>query len=720
MNGWYLLLWVVGIVSILTGFAWRMGYEFSRFRHLISKARYLSIYGYQISIDKAFLRIGWSIGTRAFSLSSSYPSIVSILPLVVVFSDLSLSVTDDSDDILIHDYSEYRFEVPNFQGWPLTVTQFIASIFRPCLRFTLVEYSYKTPSFGPMNMKLAQCHCDVLNKRFVSEVGMEVQFVVEKDSVYVKTDRLDCRFNPSCLEAEVTCENFEVKYSLIESVEKLISRFSNPLDEIAPTILSPVKFRLVSRIQSRIKFVALSIDSKSLVETIVSMNSSKTSKIRGIYTNIEFDPFSSSFISFSVHNFNDVSTHKTLSTVSVSTTLIVHNVPLVHLVGTNVNAIFDSSWNCSVRLTSLQIALLSTDPVVHRLVNLKQVALVGNSAKGLSVSVSGIEIDASPRMINRLVRVYTKLISNFFNVKETPTLSLITPITVTDLNYMRMQKKFSSTTPPTPIMSIPQFHRSESASTGLNESTMSHSRDVKNWRYKERISSTADLESEHVNSRMVLSVVASSIRIDTGNELLVAEMNTVKLIMKTSSIGTNFTSFNCDSISINDNIKSDGGGFRVWIDGDLLSDQSRVFCLVPPVSIRFDPKFAGIVERYFLDVAEALKGMSKSSPTTAKKMIEVLQVSSLQLELHAREMLGVLSLDKAVINLNKTSVYKSNGFLDAVNSLATQYRADVTSQWLSLLMRLDVSIGRPMSTARKLIGSISGLFVNGNEDGNEK
>jgi hypothetical protein len=80
----------------------------------------------------------------------------------------------------------------------------------------------------------------------------------------------------------------------------------------------------------------------------------------------------------------------------------------------------------------------------------------------------------------------------------------------------------------------------------------------------------------------------------------------------------------------------------------------------------------------------------------------------LKLELHAKEMLGVLALDKAVINLTRSSVYKSNGVVDAFNSLANQYREEVVGQWFSLLTRLDVSIGRPVSTARKIIRNLFG------------
>jgi hypothetical protein len=95
----------------------------------------------------------------------------------------------------------------------------------------------------------------------------------------------------------------------------------------------------------------------------------------------------------------------------------------------------------------------------------------------------------------------------------------------------------------------------------------------------------------------------------------------------------------------------------------------------------------------------------------AKKFLDFLQISSLQLELHAKEMLGVLALDKAVIHLTRSSVYRSSGLVDAIDTLVQQYREEVVGQWLSLLMRLDVSIGRPVSTARRLMSGLSDLFT---------
>ena len=193
--------------------------------------------------------------------------------------------------------------------------------------------------------------------------------------------------------------------------------------------------------------------------------------------------------------------------------------------------------------------------------------------------------------------------------------------------------------------------------------------------------------------------------------LIEASLNKLKVTSKVSSIGSPFTNVCIDGFAVNDNVVA-SGGLRIWVDGNVASETSRVFCLIPPISIRFDSKFAAIVETYLLEVAEVLKLMNgRTSQESASKFIEFLQVSSLQLELHAKEMLGVLSLDKAMINLTRSSVYKSTGLVEAVDTLMAQYREEVVGQWLSLLMRLDVSIGRPVSTARKIIGGITDLFT---------
>jgi hypothetical protein len=749
MTGWTIFLCLVAVGIVLVGFAWRMGYEFSKLRKIVSKARYLSIYGYQIALEPGMVRIHCTLSSQVVSFAFAYPTILTLVPFAVVLPSLIVDIEDVSEETSIRDFSDYKLEFPTMKPWVRKTLRFVISACEPCVRVLNFEYSYKSSTFSssPLIAKFTNSSLDISNMRFVTEeratisVSTSTGFRRPNDSCLISIDRFQCRLNPHNFEVDVSCETVSVHYSVHDTVQGLIDRMTNLVNDhsLSPLIPSQSKLRFITRIQSQVQFVMDSVTSNSSMEVCMSTkNGAKnmsSSSLRGIYANIEMDPFSGFIYNFAIHNFNDSRNNRTVSSLAISSILRVQNIPILHANFSNVNTIIDSSqsggneWNCSTRIGAIQVAVLSVDPSTHRVCNLKQISVVGNSARGLSVSVTHIEIDASPRMLNRLVRVYSKLTGLVggeslpnLTCKDEAAISSFTPLVIADRNYLLMQKKFFSSPSTT-------LQRSESSSTiggGLNDSTMSSSRDLKNWRYMERIQSSEaefSTSSNSVNSRLLCSIVSGTLRIDMGNDLF-TEMSTIKLTMKTSSIGTNFTSFNCDSVVVNDNIKSDAtsSGFRIWIDGDLLSDQSRVFCLVPPVAIRFDPKFAGIVERYFLDVAEALKGMSKisSSSTTARKMIEVLQVSSLQLELHAKEMLGVLSLDKAVINLNKSSVYKSNGFLDAVNSLATQYRADVTSQWLSLLMRLDVSIGRPMSTARKLIGSISGLFVNGSADGTEE
>ena len=341
--------------------------------------------------------------------------------------------------------------------------------------------------------------------------------------------------------------------------------------------------------------------------------------------------------------------------------------------------------------------LSSSDNLVHA----KQVSVVGSESKGLSFLSNSLEVDASPRMVNKVVRVWqkmAKLVETTVDTTTVPTPPLTpqtcstppTPHTplflISDPNYLRLQQRFLTS----PISSS----RAGLALTG-----------VKNWRSMERFMHDA-------NGKVLLNLAIDRIQVrDQAN--LGIHINKLKLVSKVSPMGTPFTAVNIDQFAVHDNIQC-GGGFRIWIDGHLTSAQARVFCLIPPIAIRFDSKFAAIVERYLLEIAEILKMISSSakptSTSTTLKFIEFLQISSLQLELHAKEMLGLLSLDKAMINLSRSSVYQSNGVVDAVNSLASQYREEIVGQWLSLLMRLDVSIGRPVTTARKIFGGITNLF----------
>ena len=210
------------------------------------------------------------------------------------------------------------------------------------------------------------------------------------------------------------------------------------------------------------------------------------------------------------------------------------------------------------------------------------------------------------------------------------------------------------------------------------------------------------------NGKVLISVSIEKLGIRDKSVLKIS-LDKLKVSSRISSIGSPFTNISFDGFSVNDNLMA-SGGLRIWIDGSISSDKARVFCLMPPISIRFDPKFAAIIEAYMLEIIEVLKPLTNNRSSSTTQVIEFLQVSSMQLELHAKEMLGVLALDKAMINLTRSSVYKSNGVVDAMNSLMAQYREEVVGQWLSLLMRLDVSIGRPVSTARKIIGGITDLF----------
>lgn len=235
---------------------------------------------------------------------------------------------------------------------------------------------------------------------------------------------------------------------------------------------------------------------------------------------------------------------------------------------------------------------------------------------------------------------------------------------------------------------------------------------LKNWKSMERVMNEG--------GRILVSLSIEKVEVK-DKTLLTFIANRLKVSSKISSLGSPFTNICLDGFAVNDNVVA-SGGLRIWIDGSIASETSRVFCLIPPISIRFDPKFAALVETYLLEIVEVVKLLNGKPPTSqapaaeTTRFIEFLQISSLQLELHAKEMLGVLALDKAMINLTRSSVYKSNGLMDAIDSLISQYKEEVVGQWLSLLMRLDVSIGRPVSTARKIIGGITDLFTRGDGD----
>jgi hypothetical protein len=287
------------------------------------------------------------------------------------------------------------------------------------------------------------------------------------------------------------------------------------------------------------------------------------------------------------------------------------------------------------------------------------------------------------------------------NYNSNPPTPLPSPLLIADPNYRLIQQKYL-TAPATPAQtaSPKPMSRSSSTQSSLSDVSVPSGAMLKNWRSMERAMTD--------NGRVLISLSIEKLEIRDKSVLRII-LNKLKISSRISSIGSPFTNISFDGFSVNDNLMA-SGGLRIWIDGNISSDKSRVFCLMPPISIRFDPKFAAIVEKYLLEIIEVLKPLNRSPSTTTNQVIEFLQVSSMQLELHAKEMLGVLALDKAMINLTRSSVYKSDGVVDAISSLMSQYREEVVGQWLSLLMRLDVSIGRPVSAARKIIGGITDLF----------
>ena len=393
---------------------------------------------------------------------------------------------------------------------------------------------------------------------------------------------------------------------------------------------------------------------------------------------------------------------------------LIHNVHAVTVNLYNSSLIGDvseaGSWTLTSRTQSVSVAFFDQSDS-DSAISLKNVQLMGSERKGLSVLMSQLDLDVSCRTVSKALRVYLKvlsLVSSSPDLIPTPATSVtphMSPLFVADPNFVLLQQRYlSSSPPPTPGLSDVSMTRTVSTQSVFSDSAPTRNSTAKNWRASERIMFDS--------GKALVNVTIDKVDIHNKDSLKLV-LTKFKGAAKTSSIGSPFSTVCFESLALNDNVNMTGG-LRIWIDGRLSSEQAKVFCLIPPVSIRFETKFAAAVEAYFLELAEVLKMLNNRGPVvataTTKKFIEFLQISSMQLELHAKEMLGVLALDKAMINLTRSSVYKSNGVIDAMDSLVFQYRQEVVGQWLSLLTRLDVSIGRPVSTARKLISGITELF----------
>lgn len=747
-----MLLLLICVVTVGLGFLWQMGYQFLHLRSFLSRARYLSIYRYQISLERKFWRIHRHDKTIEFSVTCSYPKLLKLFPTRFSVDLFDCECKDESEPVVVTGYSDFRFDLPVLPSWFYSFLRKLASTLRPEIVIAAFESSYRYKScdgdYVYLASKMVDSKFSVAQRTITcsrGEAGLSRSGFLEgaKNEVV--------RFNAignmvlhikALDELDVVCEAVDAHVHGLDDIPSLIRHFAAS-EGPRPVRQAPSNLRLKLALSVRSKITSTAYFGNGACSVVSCMDmgpSAARQTTAGLYASVLMDPISLSVFDVSVHNFS-----KSTSSIGaggsirqLSTQLLVHQICLAHVGLTNSSIIGDmsmGSWSASARTQAVTLSLFDAYGVDH-LVVAKSISMMASPEKGFSFLMNLLEIDASARMMNKVVRAYLKLM-NLMDGVGTPTPPPLTPsrqsstppvvgsslLVVGDVNYRLMQMKYlnSLTAPVTPALSVSKpMTRSNSSQSALSESSSSGSsggarmrseNNLKNWKSMERVM------NEGGKILVSLSIEKLQVRDKT---LLTVNTNRLKVSSKISSVGSPFTNICLDGFAVNDNVVA-SGGLRIWIDGSIASETSRVFCLIPPISIRFDPKFAALVETYLLEIVEVVKLLngkptSQAPASETTRFIEFLQISSLQLELHAKEMLGVLALDKAMINLTRSSVYKSNGLMDAIDSLMSQYKEEVVGQWLSLLMRLDVSIGRPVSTARKIIGGITDLFSRGDGD----
>ncbi len=736
ISGFQLLVVLVGAFALIIGFLWRIGYEFRAFRAVLSRARYISIYNLEISLEKGFWTVNRKGNDYTVKLRCSYPTLCSVFPLRMTFDTCGMLYRDDSWAPISSDYSTAKFVVPQPTGWVRGLLRECVRVLKPVMIFGLMECVYvyndsKSCKIRRLVCKVETANVGIENVRCDSKRCEIVAYECPKTG---DLEREKARFlcsGPVCLTARRTNE-FDVVLHSVDTTyhsEETLRSFHEALTgrDKDPGLI-PSVFRVKASVLVKNKLSTnLFFEDKSSLQATVHLSQygatrrpSTTGDVSGFYMSTCFDPFSGKLFQVSAHNYSSKDCLTGIRHIGLQ--LLVRGVSFVSAVATGSNFLGeykeDGGWNFSSRSTSITLTLLDkTRSPSESLLNVKGFHLQGSDDRGVALTTSELDIDVSARMLSKGLRVYLRLMSMITGPTEEETPQTCTPLVSallsnTDPNYALLQRKFltSMSTPSTPPLNessistaTPGPSECMSRSTSLMSVSQSDTNNVKNWKAMERIM--------FEGGKVLMSFAVDQVVLRNKN-FINLNASKFKTTSKISSTGTPVTTVCCDGFSVNDNVIMNGG-LRIWIDGTVTSESSRVFCLVPPVSIRFDSRFAEIVENYFLELVEVLKLVNRRNsniPTadTTKQFIEFLQVSSLQLELHAKEMLGVLSLDKAMINLTRSSVYKSNGIWDALETLTTQYREDVVSQWFSLLTRLDVSIGRPVSTARRLITDLFG------------
>ena len=713
-----------------------MGYEFRSLRAVLARARYLSIYSYQISLESEFWSLSQIKNDTSLTLKGSYPTFRVSIPLQISIDWLNLVYRDESESVELNDYSSCTIYTPSFDSRASRIILWVIEWLEPVIQLKQLNGMYVYKKAGEYRDKCISGSAsgmtlEILNKLWSAE---SVEFSIREskgpvsdfhESTRVNADgKCECRIK-SLNEMELSTDSINVTYIAGDSLRSYLESPSST--SLALSTPSSQKVKASLSVRSRISS-ALSFRDRTCIQATVNIAPRLSSTRRlsgsicGLYAQIVADPFSGRVFSGSLHNYSDKGTSGGIR--SLNAQIMVRGVTLASVMcsGNDLLGCFSESgeWSLAARSQQVAVTLLDkTGSTTSSLVLLKAVSLTGSQTKGLGVNLSNVDVDISARMLNKAVRVYLRVMSLMDAPKlkdessDTPMSTPAFPLTSlwqpTDPTFLHLQRKLlhgaqtppllidsSASTAPTPVPSD-SMSRSTSA-LSLSSDSQDRTGHVKNWKAMERIM----FDSGNVFVSWSIDQVVIK-----NKEALAVKISKVKMTSKISPTGQPFMTVCCDGFLVNDNVEMNGG-MRIWVDGHLTSEMSRVFCLIPPISIRFESKFAEVVEAYFLELVEVVKILNSRSTTatsaaTTKEFIEFLQISSLQLELHAKEMLGVLALDKAMINLSRSSVYKSNGVVDAFNALATQYREEVVGQWFSLLTRLDVAIGRPVSTARKLI-----------------
>lgn len=734
--GWQALVLSLCVAGVLLGFALRMGYELRSVRAVLARARYLSIYSYQISLESEFWSLSHTKNSISLMIKGSYPSFRVSLPLIISFDWVSLTYRDESESDEVNDYSKCTLCTPLSDSKSIRIGFWMLELLDPVIKLKQFHGMYAYKKSGEYRDKCLSGSAsgmivEILKKLFSAE---SVEYSV-KDAVGPSFDleesirlnavgRCECQI-PNFNEIVLSTESISITYMAGDSLRSYLESLATEF--FVPFIPSPQRLKLNLSVRSRIAS-SLSFRDRTCIQSTVNIASrlSSTRRPSGslgcLHFQIVADPFSGKLFSGSLHNFAEKGTSGGVR--SLNAQIMVRGVTLVSVTcsGNDLLGCFSESgdWSLTARAQQVAVTLLDkTGSTSSSIVLLKAISLTGNPAKGLGVNLSLAEIDISARMLNKAVRVYLRLMSLFELPKLKDDLddssvtgqviSLTSVWNPVDPIFHHLQRKLlygaqspsilnESSLSTAPIAAAPDAMSRSTSATSLSVDGQERKSNVKNWKAMERIMFDSG------NVFISWSIDQMIIRNKDALELKIPK---IKVTSKISPTGQPFMTVCCDGFRVNENVEMNGG-MRIWVDGHLTSEMSRVFCLIPPISIRFESKFAEAVEAYFLELVEVVKILNSRSTTatsaaTTKEFIEFLQISSLQLELHAKEMLGVLALDKAMINLSRSSVYKSNGVVDAFNSLASQYREEVVGQWFSLLTRLDVAIGRPVSTARKLI-----------------